>query len=676
MTFLTKESKKPDQKPTASALAAQQEDETPPPTQSSQAEEALDAPLVLPFHLSVLATVAGKADWLRQLIKTYALKSDSSLTHNLLASGHIDEIRYFSEAARRLNVPFISHVQPDNLHPFPDEMLLETVHDLNWVMIRPLAIQQGLEPSESSRLLCAPKGAALDRLACSLNIAPNLRQRVCLTAPSVLTAAQRTAAKHKALDDRVYQLKQEQPELSAHERIGSFSRLLFLTFLAGLIILALWVPPMAIVFNILSIMVFLSIAGLRLAATFAARRLQDTHERTFAQLFTDPIIMEEWPSYTVLIPLYREAAVLTDLISCLSRLDYPRDKLSIQLLVEADDHETWDALKKLKLPPAFTVVTVPVHGPRTKPKALNYALAFINSDLVVIYDAEDRPHPLQLKEAAMRMREGGNQLACLQGRLAIDNGAAGFLSRQFAVEYAALFDGFLPFLADKDLPVPLGGTSNHFRTDILKKVGGWDPYNVTEDADLGLRLKRLGYRIELLKTETWEEAPENYALWIRQRTRWFKGWMQTWLVHMRNPLALWRALGPTSFLIFQANIGGMLISALIHPVYILSFGLSFLVVMMQAEPVSALFWIFLIANLLNLLLGYGGAMALSYRRARLRYGYGFATILAMPIYWLMMTPAAWRALFQLLDDPHHWEKTDHGLSPHRPSLGEQNPASQ
>ena len=670
MTFLTKELKKPDQSPIASALLAQQGDETPPPSQSCQPAEALDAPLVLPFHLSVLTTVADKADWLRQSIEAHARKSDSSLTHDLLATGHIDEMRYFAEAARRLNVPFISHVQPNNLHPFPNEMLLEAVHDLDWVMMRPLAAEQGLVPSARSRLLCAPKGATLDRLARSVDAMPALKQRVCLTAPSVLNAAQRTAAKHKALEDSVYQLKQEQPELSAHEQIGTFSQLLFLAFLVTALFLTFLMPAVAIVFNILSIMVFLTIAGLRLAATFTARRLNDAHERTFAQLFTDPIVEEEWPSYTILLPLYKEAAVLTDLIRCLSNLDYPRDKLSIQLLVEADDHETWHALKHLKLPPAFAVVSVPVHGPRTKPKALNYALAFVNSDLVVIYDAEDRPHPLQLKEAAMRMREGGQQLACLQGRLAIDNGAAGFLSRQFAVEYAALFDGFLTFLADKELPVPLGGTSNHFRTNILKDVGGWDPYNVTEDADLGLRLKRLGYRIELLKTETWEEAPEKYSQWIRQRTRWFKGWMQTWLVHMRNPLALWRSLGPKSFFIFQTIIGGMLISALIHPIYILSFGLSFLAVMMQAESVSALFWILLSANSVNLLLGYGGAMALSYHKAKLRYGYGFATILAMPIYWLMMTPAAWRALFQLFDDPHHWEKTDHGLSPHRPSLGE------
>nr|WP_321445756.1 glycosyltransferase family 2 protein [uncultured Cohaesibacter sp.] len=676
MTFLTKESKKPDQSPTAPALLAQEGDETPPPSQSCQPAAAFDAPLVLPFHLSVLTSVAGKTDWLHQLIKTYARNSDSSLTHDLLATGHIDEMCYFAEAARRLHVPFISHVQPNNLHPFPNEMLLETVHELDWVMMRPLAAEQGLVPSARSRLLCAPKGAALDRLAHSVDAMPALKQRVCLTAPSVLHAAQRTAAKHKALNDSVYQLKQEQPALSAHERIGTFSRLLFLAFLVTAFFLTFLMPAVAIVFNILSIMAFLSIAGLRLATTFTTRRLNDAHERTFAQLFTDPIVEEDWPSYTILLPLYKEAAVLTDLIRCLSNLDYPRDKLSIQLLVEADDHETWHALKHLKLPPAFSVVSVPVHGPRTKPKALNYALAFVNSDLVVIYDAEDRPHPLQLKEAAMRMREGGQQLACLQGRLAIDNGAAGFLSRQFAVEYAALFDGFLTFLADKELPVPLGGTSNHFRTNILKDVGGWDPYNVTEDADLGLRLKRLGYRIELLKTETWEEAPEKYPQWIRQRTRWFKGWMQTWLVHMRNPLALWRSLGPASFFIFQAIIGGMLISALIHPVYILSFGLSFLAVMMQPESVSPLFWILLSANSLNLLLGYGGAMALSYRKAKLRYGYGFATILAMPIYSLMMTPAAWRALFQLLDDPHHWEKTDHGLSPHRPSLGEENPANQ
>ncbi|TLP43781.1 glycosyltransferase [Cohaesibacter sp. CAU 1516] len=673
MAFLNKELKKPDPGPIASALLAQTEDGSPSPPPFFHAEEATNDRPILPFHLSVLTVIADKADWLWHLIDTYALRSDNSLTHDLLASGQIDEMRYFAEAARRLGVPFLCHVPVAALHPFPDEVLLEGIHDLDWVMMWPPEGPDGQEANQRSQLLCAPKGEALDRLEHSLQDMPDLRQRICLTVPSVLQAAQRAAAKERALTTRVYQLKQKQPDLSAHKRIGHFNRFVLVSLVFAAIALAFLFPPIAIAFNILSIMVFLSIAGLRIAARLAAKRLEQAQALCFEHLFASPIVEEEWPSYTVLVPLYKEASILGDLICCLTQLDYPRDKVSIQLLVEADDHETWQALAGMKLPPAFTVVSVPIHGPRTKPKALNYALAFVKSELVVIYDAEDRPNPLQLKEAAMRMRVGGETLACLQGRLAIDNGNSRFLSRQFAVEYAALFDGFLPYLADKGLPVPLGGTSNHFRTDILKAVGGWDPYNVTEDADLGLRLTRLGYRIEVLQTETWEEAPESYPQWVRQRTRWFKGWMQTWLVHMRNPLALWRSLGTASFLTFQSIIGGMLISALIHPVYILSFALTFLALQIPANEASSLFWSLVIANSVNLLLGYGGAMSLGYRKARQRYGYGLATILAMPVYWLMMTPAAWRALVQLLDNPHHWEKTEHGLSLDRPSLDSASP---
>ena len=256
----------------------------------------------------------------------------------------------------------------------------------------------------------------------------------------------------------------------------------------------------------------------------------------------------------------------------------------------------------------------------------------------------------------------------LAGALTIDNSKAGFLTRNFAFEYSALFDGLLPFLSYEGLPIPLGGTSNHFRTNLLKKAGGWDPYNVTEDADLGLRLTRLGYRIDILSTETWEEAPENYPAWMRQRSRWFKGWMQTWLVHMRRPRALLRELGISGFLTFHILIGGMLVSSLIHPIFIITFVTTITAILIKHDVNMLPFWYLSIANGINLLTGYACAMTLAYRTARLRHGCKWWQILDLPLYWLLMTPAAWRALFHLIKQPHHWEKTTHGQSNDRPPL--------
>ena len=673
MTFLTKGMKKPETGPPEAALISGETGAStpkPPPIEGAQSPFPHSVPKrrSLPVVSTLLATASNKSGSSRHLAQTNNLKPPKPIARDLPVPDAVADLQYFRETAQRLQIPFLIQVNPDNLHPYLSKVPLENVQDLNWVMMRPFAEQTGLTVSDRSRLLCAPTGEALDRLEQLLNEDPGLRERVCMTAPSILHAAQRTAARNRALDTEVYQLKHHRPHMSAHTRLNTQGVFTVHAVMITVIALALFLPSMAIAFNILSIFVFLAIAGLRIAAYFASKRLEVMHTKWFKQLFKQPMQEEDWPTYTVLLPLYREAAVIKDLVLSLSRLEYPRDKLSIQLLVEADDHETWQALTKLTLPRSFTVVSIPVHGPRTKPKALNYALSFVKSELVVIYDAEDRPNPLQLKEAALRMLEGGLELACLQGRLCIDNGASSFLSRQFAVEYAALFDGFLPYLASNRFPVPLGGTSNHFRTKVLKEAGGWDPFNVTEDADLGLRLTRLGYRIEMLQTETWEEAPESYNAWIKQRTRWFKGWMQTWLVHMRNPIGLWRGLGLLSFCVFQAIIAGMLISALIHPIYIVTFAATFATILLSAGDISALFWMLMAANSLNLLLGYGGTMALGYRKAKRRYGYGLRTVFGMPLYWLMMTPAAWRALVQLLDDPHHWEKTQHGVSSHRPCL--------
>ncbi|MDZ7937945.1 MAG: glycosyltransferase [Rhodoferax sp.] len=274
---------------------------------------------------------------------------------------------------------------------------------------------------------------------------------------------------------------------------------------------------------------------------------------------------EALPIYTVMVALYREAAVVPQLIAALDALDWPRSLLDVKLVCEGDDQETLEAIRQARPGPHIEVVEVPAMAPRTKPKALTYALSGARGEFLTIYDAEDRPHPQQLREAYHAFRLGPADLACLQSPLVIDNAGESWISAIFALEYSALFRRLLPALGFYRLPLPLGGTSNHFKTALLKESGGWDPYNVTEDADLGMRLCRMGYRSSTLTLPTYEDAPTDFGVWLAQRTRWYKGWLQTWLVLMRHPLRTAREMGPLSFFVFQLLVGGVLVAALSHP---------------------------------------------------------------------------------------------------------------
>ena len=632
----------------------------------------------LPFHLSFLHEAAlrpqdgragaGSDRLVEARSQDVASASRPDAATQAILAQQIDETSYYRLAAEKLGIPFTTDLPPDAFEPAGSAIRLDQLHALDWLLARPFARLPGLTHHPNTRLVSAPRGAALDRLAARLQREPDLKRRLCLTTPTALANAHRERARRRAIGEQVFRLRDRYPHLSAHFRPGLRQAAFALCAVAIAFIGALIQPNLAITFNFFTIMLFLTLAFLRLMAWWELPLLNRTEAQQAEELETAGASMRVWPSYTVMVPLYHEAEVVPDLLRALSRLDYPRAHLSIQLLVEEDDEATRRAIKAAAPPPPFEMVLIPAEGPRTKPKALNYALSFVSSDLVVIFDAEDRPHPNQLREAAIRMHQGGPELGCLQGRLAIDNAEAGFLSRNFAIEYAALFDGLLPFLAEERLPVPLGGTSNHFRTSVLKRIGGWDPYNVTEDADLGLRLSRLGFRIKVLLSDTWEEAPESYETWVKQRTRWFKGWMQTWLVHMRRPLTLWRQLGRSGFVAFQILIAGMLISALIHPIFIVTFATTFATIALKTSANTPLFWYLAIANGINLLIGYLGAMLLAHRAAKKRYGYRFHDMITLPLYWLMMTPAAWRALFQLMHKPHHWEKTTHGVTDHRPPL--------
>ncbi len=367
------------------------------------------------------------------------------------------------------------------------------------------------------------------------------------------------------------------------------------------------------------------------------------------------------PIYTVLVPVYREPEVIPILIQALSRLDYPQEKLDILLLLEETDVVTIKAARSAQPPRYIRFIYIPDSHPKTKPKACNYGLAFARGEYLTIYDAEDIPDPDQLKKAIVAFRKGPQSLVCVQAALNYYNRNENFLTRLFTLEYSYWFDYLLPGLETLKLPIPLGGTSNHFRTDRLLELGGWDPFNVTEDADLGIRASKRGYTVGVINSTTYEEANCQLKNWIRQRSRWIKGYMQTWLVHNRHPLKSLKQLGLKNWLAYQFMIGGTVITFLISPIL---WGLFIYWILTRAYWLESLLpgWVLYI-SLFNLsisnALGLYLSMIAVFRR---RYYELLLYALLNPLYWQLHSIAAYMALWQLFTKPFYWEKTLHGIS--------------
>lgn len=322
-------------------------------------------------------------------------------------------------------------------------------------------------------------------------------------------------------------------------------------------------------------------------------------------------------------------------------------------MVEADDTATQDAIQSTPRPDWLTALVAPTGAPTTKPRALNVALGLARPGLLTVYDAEDEPHPEQLREAAASFSCGPSELACLQAPLRIRTlGRAGsWLERQFALEYAALFEVILPALTRLGLPLPLGGTSNHFRVEVLKSIGGWDPWNVTEDADLGLRLARGGYRIGMLSRPTRESPPPDLKAWIPQRTRWLKGFMQTTLVHLRDPVGLgWRGLAALGL-----TLGVSLVSACLQG-WVLCWLIASLLVAGFNGTSPSLAW----ADMALVGLGWVAAISTNLVGAlRAKTPILTADLVSAPAYWGLSTLAWHQAVWRLIRQPYYWDKTPH-----------------
>ncbi|WP_417769188.1 glycosyltransferase family 2 protein, partial [Stappia sp.] len=401
-------------------------------------------------------------------------------------------------------------------------------------------------------VVLAPLPETVPAIRALLRRAPGLARRLRIATPAGVATAARMA-------DPAMRLAVETPGLSARHRMTpqqcALGTALFAALAAGHF---LSLKMMGVALS-----VAVTVLGMLPGAVRALAGVSRPRARTPVRLLSG----RELPAYTVLVPLYREARVAASLVAHLAAFDYPRDRLEVLFLLEEDDAETAAALEP-ELASHMRILVVRGAGPRTKPRALTHGLEQARGEIVAVYDGEDRPEPDQLRLAASLFAELPGCVAALQAHLAIDHRSARFFPRQFLLEYSGLFDCLLPWMAARGWPFPLGGTSNHFRRTALVAVGGWDPYNVTEDADLAIRLCRAGHGLEMLASTTFEEAPLTWRAWHGQRTRWLKGWLQTLLVTLRDPLALAGEMRRTRLAVLLVYLLGMVVTLAAHPVFV------------------------------------------------------------------------------------------------------------
>ena len=559
----------------------------------------------------------------------------------LLASGTVQEIFFYRCLAHYLGVAFIE----------------------GWVRLGagaryPSSIHRGIAPldgRDGRSWLAAPRGEMLAEFLTRARRGERFSTDLVITTPSHMSRLLRAEAAAPILRDASLGLASLDPALSAKAGLTPAQRGFAMTAIAGATFALGLAPLSALAFISLSMTCFfLASIWLRLFAGAASTASVQEPYR--------PSVEDRWlPVYSIAVALHREARVVPQLIAALDALDYPRGKLDIKLVIEQDDHATRLAIEALHLPAIYETVIAPAGWPRTKPRALNIALPLVRGEFLVVFDAEDAPAPGQLREAAERFLRAPRELACLQARLAIDNIEDSWLTRLFAIEYAVLFDVLNPGLAGLGLPLPLGGSSNHFRTAVLREVRGWDAWNVTEDADLGLRLARFGYRVGILPSSTQEEAPARLDAWLTQRRRWSKGWMQTFVTLTRDPRRLVFELGALNSLALALKMTGLVIAPPLWPffawlvVHDLRAGLP--------SPSSALPLIETVLWMSACLFGAASILWLALLGMKRRKLLGLWPYLPLLfIYYLLTSAAAWLALYDLILQPYHWHKTEHGLA--------------
>jgi len=454
-------------------------------------------------------------------------------------------------------------------------------------------------------------------------------------------------------------LLSRRPDDSA-SRVLSDHQKIFLWGLTAFVIIALFFAPLVtlVILNTLTLAFYMLFSSYKFYLIY--RALSHNLEVPVTDQEVADLDDRQLPIYTILVPMYKEPEVLPTLVAAVANMDYPSTKLDVKLLLEEDDAETIHEARSMRLPAHFHIVIVPKSEPRGKPKACNYGLLHARGSYCVIFDAEDVPDPDQLKKVIVAFQKSGPELVCIQCKLNYYNRTQNLLTRWFTNEYSMWFDLFLPGLDAAGAMIPLGGTSNHFVTRRLQEIAAWDPYNVTEDADLGVRIFKAHWKTAVVDSTTYEEANSQAYNWIRQRSRWVKGYIQTYLVHMRHPIQLWRDLGPNGFFSFQMVIGGTFIGFLMNPIYWALTSLWYLSGWYMIRELFPPFIFYFSAFGL-----YFGNFAFTYMNvagALRRQHYDMVKYaLISPIYWAMMSVAAWKGFLQLFYAPSYWEKTVHGL---------------
>ncbi len=571
-----------------------------------------------------------------------AARHEISAEQVALAEGWISEDEYYRRLSRWLDVPSLQAPFVTGAGAaFPQSIMTGLAPGPQWTSHK---------SANGRRWIISPAGAQITHLVHLRAKGFALDNHFMLASPTSLRASLMRRFAHEAAREASEALSDIDAELSARTAVtrGQKAWLAMLAALGAASTLnASAASLLALVFaGILCVSI-----GLRLLANAQSLAPPEKHP---------PLKEADLPSVTIIVALYKEARIAAKLVAALDALDYPRVLLDIKLVIEIDDHATRAALESLHLPARYQIIIAPDGAPRTKPRALNIGLALARGRQIVVYDAEDEPEPDQLRKAAAAFAALPPNVACLQARLAIDNTSDGWLPKLFAMEYAALFDAFNPGLARLGAPVPLGGTSNHFRTGALHRIGGWDARNVTEDVDLGLRLARHGYLVEALDSTTHEEAPASLKAWMNQRRRWFKGWMQTLLTHSRSPARLRGELGGARTLAALGLVAGALIGPMLGP----GFAIAAWEAAMRGQLLSPGAPVELAASTLwcalwtiGIACGLWSAILGMARRGLI----GLAPWLVLtPVYWLLLSVAAWRALIDLLVNPYYWAKTSHG----------------
>jgi cellulose synthase/poly-beta-1,6-N-acetylglucosamine synthase-like glycosyltransferase len=472
-------------------------------------------------------------------------------------------------------------------------------------------------------------------------------------------------------------LDNQHPEFSSKKLLAKVPQSLILGIALGTVAAAVYSPVtlfLSYVFLANILYAVLNQIKIIFAAGVFFRKKNVFNPKAAAQLDKSQL-----PIYTILVPLKNEVESLPDLLAALKKIEYPPEKLDIKFAVEVTDKTTLTALQEAGISvnenqpdPAyatFHVVKVPVSKVSTKPRSCNYALQFARGELVVIYDAEDIPDSTQLYHAYQTFLDSKLNTICIQAKLNYYNPHQNILTRCFAAEYTFWYEVMLPSLEYWQIPLPLGGTSNHFQTNALKAMGNWDAYNVTEDAEVGWRLSRLGYRTVMMDSYTLEEATSQTWSWIKQRTRWQKGFFVTLLVHLQNPKKLVQDLGwrgaLSSVLVFSTTVFLPIINMWLWLYFLTWITTSMLNVPFTFFGIPE--WLQQV-SLINFV--FGNVLYIAMHAVGLIYTKKWSLLWILPIlplYWFLQAVGSYRSIWQLIFQPHAWEKTMHGMHK-RPAL--------